>query len=315
MTAIDRSRHLLRLRDWSPERIAETIDLAIRLKHEIKTGQPSTRFHGQTIGMFFEKPSLRTVTTFQVGIHQLGGMPVMLDPDSIGMGKRESIKDVALCLSRWVNAIVVRCFKQELVEKLAEFGSVPVINALTDDYHPCQALAFGQMMKEQYGDLRGHTVAFIGDGNNVANSLMDFCAKMGMNFTLACPKGFEQPAHEVEGALPEFKRHGRQYRMFHDPREAVKDATILYSDVWVSMGQEGEKDSKQSHFLPFQINDDLLALAPAGCKATHCLPAHRGEEITDSVMDGPLNLSYEEAENRLHAQKAVLWQLMQPTRS
>ncbi len=313
MTAIDRSRHLLRLRDWSPERIAETIDLAIALKGEIDAGKPSQRFRGQTIGMFFEKPSLRTVTTFQVGIHQLGGMPVMLDPDSIGMGKRESIKDVAKCLSRWVDAIVVRCFEQTLVEKLAEYGSVPVINALTDDYHPCQALAFGQMMKEQYGSLEGHTVAFVGDGNNVANSIMELCARTGMNFTLACPKGFEQPAAEIEGALPEFRKRGRQYRVFNDPREAVKDATILYSDVWVSMGQEGAKDSKQSHFLPFQINDSLLAMAPGGCKVTHCLPAHRGEEITDEVMDGPHNLSYEEAENRLHAQKAVLCQLMTPT--
>ena len=268
--------------------------------------------------MFFEKPSLRTITTFQVGMNQLGGHAVLLAPDSIGLGKRESVKDVARCLSRWVNAIVVRCFKQDLVEQLAEYGSVPVVNALTDDYHPCQAIAFAQMIKENLGGFKNEggkpkTVAFIGDGNNVANSFLALASKVGMNFTLACPKGFEQPAKVVEEAEAGLKKHGCQYRVFHDPKEAVKDADILYSDVWVSMGQEGEKATKQSHFLPFQINDELLKLAPAHCKVSHCLPAHRGEEITDSVMDNlDVNMSFEEAENRLHAHKAVLWQVMPP---
>jgi ornithine carbamoyltransferase len=309
----NRDHHLLTLKDWSRERIQETIDLALQLKSDLKTKGPSDRLRGQTIGMFFEKPSLRTVTTFQVGIHQLGGEAIMLDPESIGLGKRESIADVSRCLSRWVNAIVVRCFKQELLEKLAEYGSVPVINALTDEFHPCQALAFGQTMVEHFGALRGRTVAFIGDGNNVANSLMILAAKTGMNFTLACPKGFEQPADLVEYASPIFAQNGGSYRVFNDPKEAVRDADILYSDVWVSMGQEEQKDSKQSHFLPFQINDSLLALAPQGCMVTHCLPAHRGEEITDAIMDSPRNLCFEEAENRLHAQKAVMCQLMQAT--
>ncbi|MDR1760795.1 MAG: ornithine carbamoyltransferase [Fibrobacter sp.] len=310
---IDPKRHLLRLNDWSEERILETVDIAMRLKKEIHEGKPSTRFHGQTIGMFFEKPSLRTITTFQVGIHQLGGAAVILDPTSIGLGKRESIKDVARCLSRWVNALVVRSFKQELLEQLAEHGSIPIINALTDDYHPCQAISFAQMFLEQFGTLRGKTVAFIGDGNNVANSLTTLASKVGMNFTLACPKGFEQPKAVIDETAEGFKRHGTKYRVFNDPKEAVKDADILYGDVWVSMGQEGGKDAKQAYFLPFQINDELLSYAPAHCMVTHCLPAHRGEEITDSVMDGNRNLSYEEAENRLHAQKAVLWQLMSPT--
>ncbi len=259
--------------------------------------------------MFFEKPSLRTITTFQIGIHQLGGMPVLLDPKSIGLNKRESVKDVARCLSRWVNGLVVRCFEQSLLEQLAEHGSIPVINALTDDYHPCQALAFGQTCVEQFGkNLSGKTIAFIGDGNNVANSVMDLCAKLGMNFTIACPKGFEQ---RKEVTIPVFEKHNAKYRVFNDPKEAVVDADILYSDAWISMGQEDQKDSKQKHFLPFQINDDLLKLAPAHCKVTHCLPANRGEEITDSVMDNlEVNLSYEEAENRLHAQKAIMWQLL-----
>lgn len=312
---LKREQHLLTLKDWSAERIQETIELAIRLKSELNSHGSSDRLRGQTIGMFFEKPSLRTVTTFQVGIHQLGGEAVMLDPGSIGLGQRESIADVARCLSRWVNAIVVRCFEQELVEKLAQYGSVPVINALTDDFHPCQALAFGQTIMEHFGSLKGKTVAFIGDGNNVANSLMILAAKTGMNFTLACPEGFEQPTETVQYAQDFFRQNGGTYKLFHDPKTAVRDADILYSDVWVSMGQEGQKDSKQSHFLPFQINDELLELAPKNCKVSHCLPAHRGEEITDSVMDGAMNLSFDEAENRLHAQKAVLWQLMNPSPS
>ncbi|MCQ2090771.1 MAG: ornithine carbamoyltransferase [Fibrobacter sp.] len=311
---IDRSKHFLRLADWSEERILETVAIASRLKKEVHAGQVSDRLHGQNIGMFFEKPSLRTITTFQVGMNQLGGHAVLLSPDSIGLGKRESIKDVARCLSRWVNALVVRCFKQDLVEQLAEYGSIPVVNALTDDYHPCQAIAFAQMIEENLGGMKGKTVAFIGDGNNVANSFLALCSKVGMNFTLACPKGFEQPAHVIEEAQADFKRHGCQYRVFNDPKEAVKNADILYSDVWVSMGQEGQKESKQNHFLPFRIDADLLKYAPSHVKVSHCLPAHRGDEITDEVMDNlDLNMSYEEAENRLHAHKAVLWQVMKPT--
>lgn len=310
---IDRSKHFLRLADWSEERILETVAIASRLKKEVHAGQVSDRLHGQNIGMFFEKPSLRTITTFQVGMNQLGGHAVLLSPDSIGLGKRESIKDVARCLSRWVNALVVRCFKQDLVEQLAEYGSIPVVNALTDDYHPCQAIAFAQMIEENLGGMKGKTVAFIGDGNNVANSFLALCSKVGMNFTLACPKGFEQPAHVIEEAQADFKHHGCQYRVFNDPKEAVKDADILYSDVWVSMGQEGQKESKQNHFLPFRIDADLLKYAPSHVKVSHCLPAHRGDEITDEVMDNlDLNMSYEEAENRLHAHKAVLWQVMPP---
>ncbi len=309
---MDRTKHLLRLQDWDTVRILDTIDIAIRLKKEVKNGIYSDCFKGKTIGMFFEKPSLRTITTFQIGMYQLGGMPILLDPKSIGIDKRECVKDIARCLSRWVNGLVVRCFKQDLVEQLAEHGSIPIINALSDTYHPCQALALGQTMAEQFGkDLRGKTVAFIGDGNNVANSLMVLCAKLGMNFTLACPKGYEQKKEEVELSLPSFKKNGGKYRQFNNPKEAVIDADILYSDVWISMGQEEQKNEKQSHFLPFQINDELLKNAPMHCKVTHCLPANRGEEITDSVMDNlQVNLCYEEAENRLHAQKAILWQLL-----
>ena len=234
---IDPSKHLLRLADWSEEKILETVEIACRLKSEVHSGQYSERFKGQSLGMFFEKPSLRTITTFQVGIHQFGGLPVMLDPNSIGLGKRESIKDVARCLSRWIDALVVRCFKQELVEQLALYGDIPVINALTDDYHPCQAISFAQMFHEQFGEFKGKTIAFIGDGNNVANSLLTLCTKLGMNFSLACPKGFEQPKWIVEESVPLLKNRGCEYRVFHTPEEAVRYADILYSDGWVSFGQ------------------------------------------------------------------------------
>lgn len=308
---IDCNKHFLRLNDWSEERILETIALASQLKKEVRAGKISDRLYGKNVAMFFEKPSLRTITTFQVGLNQLGGHAVLLAPDSIGLGKRESVKDVARCLSRWVNAIVVRCFKQEMINQLAEYGSVPIINALTDDYHPCQAIALAQMIEENLGGMKGKTIAFIGDGNNVANSFLALASKVGMNFTLACPKGYEQPSPIIEEAQEGLKKHGCKYRVFNDPKEAVKDADLLYSDVWVSMGQEGEKAEKQSHFLPFQINDELLKFAPAHCKISHCLPAHRGEEITDSVMDNlDINMSYEEAENRLHAHKAILCQVM-----
>lgn len=309
---MNRSEHLLKLQDWGAERILSVINTAIRLKNEVRNGIYSERFKGKTIAMFFEKPSLRTITTFQIGMHQLGGMPVLLDQKSIGLNQRESLKDVARCLSRWANAIVVRCFEQNLVEELALHGSIPVINALTDDYHPCQALAFGQTCMEQFGgNLKGKTIAFIGDGNNVANSIITLCARLGMNFSLVCPKGFEQKDKYIKAVLPEFEKHNTKYRVFNNPLEGVKDADIIYADVWISMGQEGQKDTKKEHFLPFQINDDLLKHAPSHCKVTHCLPANRGEEITDSVMDNlKINLSYEEAENRLHAQKAVLWDLI-----
>jgi ornithine carbamoyltransferase len=311
MILMQRQKHLLTLLDWDAERIERVIHKAIECKQALKTRGPDTRYAGRTVAMFFEKPSLRTITTFQVGMTQMGGNTVLLDPSSIGMGKRESVKDVSLCLSRWVDGMVVRCFDQKLVEEIATHASFPVINALTDDYHPCQALAFAQTVVEQMGSLRGKKVAFIGDGNNVANSLTILAAKTGMHFTLACPEGYEQPSQLIQLLQPEFSKSGGSYTMVHSPEQAVPGADILYSDVWISMGQEGSKDEKANAFLRFQINDELLAIAGSQCKVTHCLPAHRGEEITDSVMDNlAVNLSYEEAENRLHAQKAVLQELM-----
>lgn len=307
----DRQKHLISLKDWNQERILDTLDQAILLKKELREQGPSQRYRGRTLAMFFEKPSLRTITTFQVGFNQLGGLPVLLDPGSIGMGKRESVADISRCLSRWVDGLVVRCFQQELVEELAKHGSFPVINALTDTSHPCQALALGQTLREHFGNLEGLTVTFVGDGNNVANSIMELCARTGMNFVLSCPQGFEQDPALVEEMLPAFKARKRKYTCEHDPVQAVREASVIYTDVWVSMGQESEKNSKQMHFLPYQVNDALLAKAPSGCKVSHCLPAHREEEITHSVMESAVNLCFDEAENRLHVQKAVLCQLVQ----
>lgn len=300
-----RENHLLSLLDWTTERIEKTLELAASFKSRRRQGE-SDCLSGKSIAMFFEKPSLRTITTFQVGIYELGANSILLDPNSIGLGKRESIADVARCLARWTDGMVVRCFQQELIEELARWGDFPVINALTDDYHPCQALAFAQTMQDHFGELKNKRVVFVGDGNNVANSLTILAAKTGMHFTLCCPKGFEQPQELIKTLEPDFKLHGGSYRLNYEPGAAVKDADILYSDVWVSMGQEEQKDSKANHFLPYQINKELMALAPSHCQVTHCLPAHRGEEITDSIMESTRNLCFDEAENRLHAQKAVM---------
>ncbi|MGL1933960.1 MAG: ornithine carbamoyltransferase [Fibrobacterales bacterium] len=302
--------NLLTLKDWSVADIEQVLNTARDTKSEFKMQGASDALKGKTIALYFEKPSLRTIITFQVGITQLGGSSVILDPSSIGMGKREPIKDIARCLSRWVDALVVRCFDQALVEELAEWSSVPVINALTDDYHPCQALAFGQSVIEHKGTLLGKKVVFIGDGNNVANSLMILAAKMGMHFVLSCPKGYEQPAGLVEEMQALFAESGGSYACIYDPEEAVKGADVLYSDVWVSMGQESEKDEKAQVFEPYAITAELVAQAGDGCLVTHCLPAHRGEEITDAVMESDYSICFDEAENRLHAQKGVMLDLI-----
>lgn len=306
------TKHMKTLLDWTGEEVLELIDFAYNQKQDFLKNGASSELKGKTLALFFEKPSLRTITTFQVGMHQLGGNAVLLDPNSIGLGKREAVSDVAMCLGRWVDALAVRCFEQKLVDELAKYSSMPVINALTDSYHPCQALAFGLTVKEHFGELRGKHVVFIGDGNNVANSLFILAAKTGMHFTLACPKGFEQPQKLIESLQDEMTKTGASYSMTHDPKEAVQNADILYSDVWVSMGEEKQKAEKQSHFIPYQINKELMELAPGSCKVTHCLPAHRGEEITAEIMDSPLNLCFDEAENRLHAQKALLCKLILP---
>jgi ornithine carbamoyltransferase len=302
--------HLLSLNDLDAHSIRAWVDLAVALKKEYKAQGPRQDLLGKTVALYFEKPSLRTIITFQVGVNQLGGQTVIVDPVTTGIGKREPLEDVMRCLSRWVDALVVRSFEQSFVENLAKAGSIPVINALTDSFHPCQALAFAQTLLEHTGSLQGHRVAFIGDGNNVANSLALLCAKLGMHFTLACPKGFEQPVFVQEILARENAISGGSYTQTYSPAEAARTADVLYSDVWVSMGEESKSGTKISAFDGFQINNQLLASAPAHCLVTHCLPAHRGEEITAEIMEHSRNVCFDEAENRLHAQKAVMLKLI-----
>ncbi|MCD6025395.1 MAG: ornithine carbamoyltransferase [Fibrobacteria bacterium] len=289
-------KHLLNLVDLPSAYVEALVRDARRVRAEFREKGPSNALKGRTAALFFEKPSLRTRVTFEVAMTQTGGSTVILDPQSISLGKRESVHDAAKSLSRWVDCIVARTFSQGLVEELAHYATVPVINALTDEEHPCQALAFGEMLLERLGKredgtlhdgLHGTRAAFIGDGNNVANSLAALAGHCGMHFTLACPEGFEQPAGLIEKVEALCRASGGSYRQVRDPREAVRDADVIYTDVWVSMGEEGQAAEKTARFAGYQVNAGLLAAAPADCVVTHCLPAHPGEEITQEVMDSP----------------------------
>lgn len=306
----DRQKHLLRLMDWDAETILATIDSAISLKKEVKAGEFHSPLRGRTIAMYFEKQSLRTVTTFQVGMAQLGGQAVQLSEGSIGLGQRESVADVARCLGRWCDGIVVRSFAQSLLEELAEESGVPVINALTDDYHPCQALALGQTMVEHLGELKGKELVFVGDGNNVANSFAVLAAKLGMHFVHTGPAGYEQSSEVIRELQPLFSATGGSYQYERDPAVAVRRADLIYTDVWTSMGQEAERQERLQLFAPWRVDEALMAKAPSGALFSHCLPAHRGEEVTDGVMDAPYSVCFDEAENRLHAHKAVILKLL-----
>ncbi len=307
------SKDVIDLLPLGESAVLELLDDAAAQKKHFRENGPDTEFAGRTAALYFEKPSLRTRATFEIAMNQKGGQAMQLDAGTIGIGKRESLADVARNLERWLDALVCRTFSHELVTELARLARIPVINALTDISHPCQALAFGQTAREHRGQLDGRTIVFVGDGNNVARSLCELAALTGMNFALACPKGFELPQDFLTSIEPEFRRRNRKLEVANRVDEVVRGADFLYSDVWVSMGQEGQKDEKTSHFLPFQINDELLSKAGEQALVTHCLPAHRGEEITDSVMDSVRSICFDEAENRLHAQKAVLRRVFKAT--
>ncbi len=303
-------KNLITLVDGDSTYVENLLALAQEIKKEYKEKGASNALKGRTAAMIFEKPSLRTRVTFEAGMVQLGGAAINLDPSQISLGKRESVSDAAKSLSRWVDAIIARTFSHDLVLELAKYATVPVINALTDLHHPCQALALGQTLLERRGKLKGLKIVFIGDGNNVANSIAELAAQLGMNFVLACPKGYEQSADFIKTLQPLFQKSSGSYAVTNQVREAVVGADCLYTDVWISMGEEAQAEEKKKHFQGFQINKELLALAPAGCLITHCLPAHVGEEITQEVMDLPECMIFDEAENRLHAQKAVLLTLI-----
>ena len=260
--------------------------------------------------MVFQKPSLRTRVSFDMAMRHLGGDALYLSPAEIGLGKRESIADVSRVLSGYVDIIMARVFEHDHILELAKYASVPVINGLSDFNHPCQAMADVLTIREHFGRLKDLNVTFLGDGNNVAVSMMFACAKLGMHFTLSAPEGYQISNQVIRSAASFASDTGGSIQTIIDPREAMKDAQVVYTDTWVSMGQEEETKKRQTIFPPYQVNDELLAGADPGCIVMHCLPAHRGEEITDSVADGKHSALFQQAENRMHAQKAILVHLL-----
>lgn len=302
-----RGRDFLSAADISADEALALFELAKRYKEQRRAKQKhETPLKGKTVAVLFQKPSLRTRVTFELAVCELGGYPVILTQAEVGLGQREAVKDVARNLDRWVDAIVARVFAHETLVEMAEWAQAPVINALSDLEHPCQALADLFTLWELWGDVRGHRLTFVGDGFNVAHSLMLLCAVLGTHCTVATPKGYEPKETIVQKALEIAKRSGAQIVVTNDPVEAVRNAEAVYTDVWASMGLEAEAEKRRKDFAGFQVNSELLRNAPSDVMVMHCLPAHRGEEITDEVLDAPFSLAWEQAENRLHAQKALL---------
>lgn len=294
-------KHLLKLLDWSKEEILDTLDLADKLKAEKKAGIKHPLLEGKTLGMIFQKSSTRTRVSFEVGMYDLGGTPLFLSSKDLQIGRGEPVQDTARVLSRFLDGIMIRTFDQQEVEDLAKYGSIPIINGLTDFCHPCQVLADLQTIREYKGSLEGRKLCYIGDGNNMANSLIVGCLKVGMKVAIACPKGYEP-----DDGIVEWAKENGDLLVTEDILEACKGADVLYTDVWASMGQESEAAKRQRIFKNYQINDDAVNAANEGVMVLHCLPAHRGEEITDKVLEEHADQIFDEAENRLHAQKAVL---------
>jgi ornithine carbamoyltransferase len=301
-------KDLISLSDYSEKEVLALIGSADKLKKQ--KGKLRTDLKGKTVVMIFQKPSNRTRVSFAVGVHQLGGHSLYLGPDEISLGKRETTHDVAKTLARYAHCIVARVFHNKDIVELAKYANVPVINALCDLYHPCQALADVQTIREQFGKFRGLTVAFVGDGNNVFHSLFITCAKLGINVRFAGPKGYDPNLEILKEAQAMARRNGATIECGRDPKWAVKGAHVVYSDVWVSMGQEEETDKRIHDFSGYQINAGLVKLAHKDYIFMHCLPAHRGLEVTEDVIDGPHSVIFDQAENRLHAQKAVLLYLL-----
>lgn len=301
-------KDFLSIRDFTREEILKTFNLAADMKAHPESYASALK--GKTLALVFEKPSLRTRVSFDVGVQQLGGFSVYLSPTEINLGKRESVHDVAKNLERMVQGIMIRTFAHQLVTDMARYASVPVINGLTDYSHPCQAMADYFTIQEIKGDLNGLKLCFVGDGNNVAHSLMFAGARLGAHVTVACPAGYEPDSVAVQQSSEDAKATGARIEITHDPNEGLKNADVVYTDVWASMGQEAEAESRRLVFRPFQVNRSLMAKAKGDAIFMHCLPAHRGEEVTDDVIDAPSSVVFQEAENRLHVQKAIMYQLM-----
>ncbi len=301
-------RDLLSISDLKLEEIEHIFNLTTQLKEKLKDFSQS--LSGKTLGLIFSKPSLRTRVSFDVGMYQLGGHTIYLAPEDIKFGTREATKDFGNVLSRYLDVLVIRTFSHRELEELAAYSSIPVINGLTDLLHPCQALADLYTIKEKKNELSGINLAYIGDGNNVAHSLLFGCAKLGVNLTLAVPAKYGPKQGIVSQAKIMAQSTGAKITIGSDPVLAAQAADVLYTDVWTSMGQEKEYRKRKKDFAAFQINEKLLGLAKPDCLVMHCLPAHRGEEITDQVIDGPHSVVFDQAENRMHVQKAVLLMLL-----
>ena len=298
----------LTIRDFTTEELRHLLDLARDIK--ASPAKYSGALKGKTLAMIFEKPSLRTRVSFDVGIQQLGGFSVYLSPAEINLGKRESIYDVAKNLERMVQGIMIRTFGHDIVEKMAEWARVPVINGLTDYSHPCQAMADFLTILEHKGTLQGLKVAYVGDSNNVSNSLMFAAARFGSHIAIGSPEGYQPKPEVTTWTRDEGSKTGSTLLITADPAEAVAGADVVYTDTWASMGQEAEAYARKAVFRPYQVNVDLFAKAKKDALFMHCLPAHRGEEVTDEVIDSPNSVVFAEAENRLHAQKAIMLEMM-----
>lgn len=303
-------KDLISLHDLTSEEVLDLLKLGLKLKKELKEGTPHPILKGKTLGMIFTKSSTRTRVSFEVGMTQLGGYPLFLSSNDIQLGRGESIHDTAKVLERYLDGIMIRTYAHSDVIELAEEASIPVINALTDLLHPCQVLADIMTAYEHKGKLEGLKFAYIGDGNNMAHSIMYGCAKAGLDCAIATPEQYQCNAEVVANAKDDFKKSGKSLVITTDPVEAIKNADIVYTDTWVSMGQEAEKAERQKIFTPYTVDKKLFSNAKDDAIFMHCLPAYRGYEVTEDVIDGPQSVIFDEAENRLHAQKAVMATLM-----
>ncbi|MDF2633785.1 MAG: Ornithine carbamoyltransferase [Pelosinus sp.] len=303
-------KDLLSVHDLSTKEINDILDLAKTLKAQLKNGEQHHLLKGKTLGMIFQKASTRTRVSFEVGMWQLGGAALFLNANDMQIGRGEPVKDTARVLSRYVDGIMIRTFSHDEVIELAEFATVPVINALTDLMHPCQALTDIFTVLEHKGTLQGLKMVYIGDGNNMVNSLLQACAKVGMNISIATPKGYEPDAAIVAEALTDAAVTGSKIEICEDPFLAAKDADVLYTDVWASMGKEIEQEDRREVFAHYQINQEVMNVAKPDAIVLHCLPAHRGEEITEDVLESKHSVVFDQAENRLHVQKAIMVLLM-----
>ena len=299
-------KHLLKMLDLSTDEIIDILNLADQLKYERKHGIPHPRLKGKSLGTIFQKASTRTRVSFETGMYQLGGNPLFLSSNDLQIGRGEPVQDTARVLSRYLDGIMIRTFEQKEVEDLAKYGSIPIINGLTDFCHPCQILADLMTIREFKGSFDGLKMCFIGDGNNMANSLIVGCLKVGMAVSIACPDDYQPPREILD-----FAAGYDCFEMTNVPLDAAKNADVVITDVWASMGQEGEAEKRRKAFAGYQINDEIMAAAKPDAMVLHCLPAHRGEEITEEVFEAHANEIFEEAENRLHAQKAVMVRLME----